>query len=122
MEDTLYFGTARKKYKTLAVALLGIALFVSVIPIAKGFGVWKTFAVPNMSSSSTNPADKIYGWMTIPQVAETINLSTEETLKAAHLPDDTSLSTPIKKLDGVDDEKVRELLTEYLREKKQKKK
>ena len=121
VEKTLFFGTAQKQYKTLAIALIGIALFVSVIPVAKGFGVWKTFAVPNLSSSSTNPADKIYGWMTITQVAETINLSTEETLKAAQLPEDTSLSTPIKKMDGVDDEKVRELLAEYLRGKKKKK-
>ena len=60
--------------------------------------------------------------MTIPQVAETISLPTEETLKAAQLPENTSLSTPLKKLDGVDDEKVRALLTEYMKEKKQKKK
>ena len=122
VENTLFFATAQKKYKTLAIALVGIALFVSVIPIAKGFGFWKTFAAPGLSNSSTNPVDKVYGWMTIPQVAETISLPTEETLKAAQLPENTSLSTPLKKLDGVDDEKVRALLTEYMKEKKQKKK
>lgn len=115
VEKTLFFGTAQKKYKTLAIALVGIALFTSVIPIAKGVGSWKTFAPPASSDRSGNPVDKIYGWMTIPQIAETLKLSTEETLKAAQLPEETSLSIPLKKLNGVDDEKVRDLLNGYLK-------
>lgn len=38
MRDTLFFGTAQKKYKTLTIALIGIALFVSVIHTALKIG------------------------------------------------------------------------------------
>ena len=111
--DTLRFGTARSGHSVVFVGLLGVALFLGVWGGARATGLWATYASPKTTQSA--PADSIFGWMTIPQAAKAVKLPEDVFISAAGLPESVSRDVSIKKLPGVNDEKVRESVGDYLK-------
>ncbi len=113
--DTLCFGTAARSHSVVFVGLLGVALFLGVWGGARATGLWVTYASPKTAQSAS--ADSIFGWMTISQAAKAVKLPEDVFISAAGLPETVSRDVSIKKLPGVNDEKVRESVGDYLKRK-----
>ena len=113
--ETLHFGTAARSVSVVFVGLLGVALFLAVWGGARATGMWTTYAAPKAAQSAS--ADSIFGWMTISQAAKAVKLPEDVFISAAGLPESASRDVSIKKLPGVDDEKVREAIADYLKRK-----
>lgn len=107
-------SAAQRPLSFLAAGLAGVLLFAAVIAGTKGFGVWKTFAEPRGAAAGAYSADNIFGWMNVEQVAQATGLSAKSVLEAAGLPADTPRDVSIKKLPGVNDEKLREKIRKYM--------
>ena len=75
--------------------------------------MWTTYAAPKAAQSAS--ADSIFGWMTISQAAKAVKLPEDVFISAAGLPETVSRDVSIKKLPGVNDEKVRETVADYLK-------
>lgn len=60
-----------------------------------------------------NPADKLFGWMTLQKMADETHLSVEQVLELTGLPPDTPVDVPVKRLPGVEDDAVTGALRAY---------
>ncbi|HOO62672.1 MAG TPA: 4Fe-4S binding protein [Synergistaceae bacterium] len=109
----LFFGTPSRKLSVLAVGLLGVIVFFGIYGGAKISGYWQTSTSSSVRIAATNPADKLYGWMSIQQIAAAVGLSEEKVLEITGLGDTTSRDISIKEIPGVDDEDLREILFHY---------
>ncbi len=112
----LFFGTKSRKVSVFGIGLFGILIFFGVYGSAKLTGYWQTFVSPATQTAATNPADKIYGWMSIRQIADTLGLEPEKVLQISALPDDTSRDVSVKSIPGTNDEEIREALHQYFEE------
>lgn len=114
VDRTLTFGRGKWNLSALSVGLLGLALFFGSYGLARATGTWQTFSIPPAELMATNPVDAIYGWMTLEQVAQAVNLPLKRVLEIAGLPENSPTDVSLKKLEGVDDEDLREKLRVYL--------
>jgi len=115
-EKALFFGTGSRSFKTITVGIAGLFIFFGVYGISKATGIWQTWATPTKLQMETSPVDSVYGWMTIEQVAETLGLSVEEVMEGGNIASDAPLDVPMKEIEGVNDEEVKEALEVYLEE------
>lgn len=113
-EKALFFGTGSWKFKTLSVGLAGLIIFFGSWAVAKTTGFWQTWASPTSYQIESNPADAIYGWMTVTEIAETLDLSVQEVIEGGRLDSHIPVDTPLKEIEGVDDEEVKDHLAQYL--------
>lgn len=93
-----------------AVGLSGILIFGLCYGAAKISGHWQTFS---SSFQVKNPADKLFGWMTLQKMADETHLSVEQVLEITGLPPDTPVDVPVKRLPGVEDDAVTGALRAY---------
>lgn len=114
VDRTLTFARGARHLSALSVGLIGLVLFFSGYGLSRVTGYWQTFAEPPAELLPTSPVDAIYGWMNLEQVAETVGLPLEKVRSVAGLLGDTPTDISLKKLEGVDDEEVREKLRDYL--------
>lgn len=114
--QTLTFASGTRSLSALSVGLIGLTLFVGGYGLARVTGHWKTFVEPPTQLLASSPVDAIYGWMNLEQMADTVNIPVEKIIEVAGLPGDIPTNVPLKKIEGVDDEAVREKLRAYLEE------
>ncbi|WP_448807710.1 4Fe-4S binding protein [Aminobacterium mobile] len=117
VEKTLFFRWRKKSFSSLAIGFMGLALFFGAYAFGRLSGTWLTFAPAPKEVSQANPADKVYGWMSISQISEAVGLSEEEVIAIASLPSDIPRDVSLKKIEGVDDEEVRGALSLYFEQK-----
>lgn len=110
VEKTLFFSFGRKKVlSALAVGVLGVGLFFAAYGTARLTGYWQTFA-PQSAESLKDPVDGVFGWMTIEQTAAQVGLAPSKVLEIAGLPAGSPLDVSLKKMEGVNDEELKEKL------------
>ena len=110
VEKTLFFSFGRKKVlSALAVGVLGVGLFFAAYGTARLTGYWQTFA-PQSAESLKDPVDGVFGWMTVEQTAAQVKLVPSKVLEIAGLPADSPLDVSLKKMEGVNDEELKEKL------------
>ncbi|NLO57763.1 MAG: 4Fe-4S binding protein, partial [Synergistaceae bacterium] len=113
VEKTLFFSFAGKKtLSALLVGMLGVALFFGAYGTAKVTGYWQTFASTSVEALK-DPVEGIFGWMNIDEVAQQVKLSPEKVLEIAKFPADTPRNVSIKKIEGVNDEVLKEDIKAY---------
>ena len=113
VEKTLFFSFSGKKtLSALLVGVLGVALFFGAYGTAKVAGYWQTFASTSVESLK-DPVEGVFGWMNIDEVARQVKLSPEKILEIAKLPADTPRDVSIKKIEGVNDEVLKEDIKAY---------
>ena len=113
VEKTLVFSFGgRKVLSALAVGLMGVLLFFGAYGTAKLTGYWQTYASTSVEALK-DPVDGVFGWMNIDQVAQQVKLSPGKVLEIAKLPPDTPRDVSVKKIDGVNDEVLKEDLKAY---------
>ncbi len=110
VEKTLFFSFGRRKIlSALAVGLLGVGLYFAAYGTARLTGYWQTFA-PESAESLKDPVDGVFGWMTLEQTAAQVKLPPSKVLEIAGLPADSPLNVSLKKMEGVNDEELKEQL------------
>ncbi len=119
IDRTLTFGAGRKRISALTIGLLGLAIFFTGYGVSRATHLWETYAGPPPGLLKTNPADALYGWMSLKQMAETVELPVETVLALCDLPPHTDTDVPVKKLEGIDDEDIREKIRLYLETERQ---
>jgi len=113
VEKTLVFSFGgRKMLSALAVGVMGVLLFFGAYGTAKLTGYWQTFASTSVEALK-DPVEGVFGWMNIDQVAKQVKLSPEKVLEIAKLPAETPRDVSIKKIEGVNDEILKEDLKTY---------
>ena len=113
VEKTLAFSFGgRKMLSALAVGVMGVLLFFGAYGTAKLTGYWQTFASTSVEALK-DPVEGVFGWMNIDQVAKQVKLSPEKVLEIAKLPAETPRDVSIKKIEGVNDEILKEDLKTY---------
>lgn len=119
-ENTLNFATAGRKklLSALLVGVLSVAILGGGYAISRIGGYWRTYVQPS-SMAAANPADKIFGWMNLKQVSETVGLPIEKIIEITGLPSDAPVDVGIKKLAGLDDEVFREKLKAFFEARKE---
>jgi NapH/MauN family ferredoxin-type protein len=115
--DAMKIGTSGRNISFLTAGVIGVAIIFAVIFAARQAGYWQTFAAPSLTAGA-DPVNNIFGWMNVKQAAETAGIDSGIFLKAAGLPEDTPIDVPLKKLPGVDDEKIKDDIRKYLEENK----
>ncbi len=113
MPETLRFGTSRRYLSVLVVGILGAGIFLGVWGMAKVSGYWVTYAPPKATQEVS--AGAIFGWMTVAQAAKTVKLSEEDFIVAAGLASTVSRDVSLKKLPGVNDERMKTSIDVYLK-------
>lgn len=113
--DAIKIGHAGKNISFLTAGVLWLVILSAVIFITFQTGYWQSFAVP-VKTVGADPVDNIFGWMSVKEAAETAGINTDKFLKASGLPENTPLDTPLKKLPGVDDEKIKDDIRKYLQQ------
>lgn len=103
----------RRVLPVLLVGLLGMGIFGSVYLGSKASGFWATSA---SAPKAANPATAVFGWMSLEQIAKTVNLPVPEVIRIMGLPADASLATPLKQLGN--DDSARERLINHFKPKK----
>ncbi len=115
-EKALFFGVGSRKLSVLSVGLVGVLIFFGIYGGAKLSGYWQTSTSSSIRIAAENPADKLYGWMSVQQIAATVGLSEEQVLDITQLPATTSRDISVKEIPGVNDEEMREALFRYFEE------
>ncbi|MCF7935089.1 MAG: 4Fe-4S binding protein [Synergistales bacterium] len=114
VEKTLRFGAGTRRFSALSVGLVGLLLFFGTYGAAKVSGMWQTYSSISFSDTSTiNPAEGVYGWMSVEQIASTVHLPEEKVIAVMQLPAGIPRDTSLKEVEGVDDEAAREHLEAY---------
>lgn len=109
-EKALFFGTPRKKFSVLVIGLMGLTIFFGAYGTAKVTGTWQTWASVSSTVTATDPTEALFGWMSIRQMAETLRIPVEKVIKYGELPEDTALDIPVKEIEGVNDEELKEMI------------
>lgn len=113
VDKTLVFSFAgRKTLSALALGVIGVLLFFGAYGTAKTAGYWQTFASTS-SEALRDPVEGIFGWMTIDEAARQVKLPPEKVLEIGRLPAGTPLDMPLKKIEGVNDEILKEDIKAY---------
>jgi ferredoxin len=115
-EKALFFGVGSRKLSVLSVGLVGVLIFFGIYGGAKLSGYWQTSTSSSIRIAAENPADKLYGWMSVQQIAAAVGLSEEKVLEITELPTTTSRDISVKEIPGVNDEELREMLFHYFEE------
>lgn len=103
-----------RRFSTLTVGFVGLFFFFGAYGTAKVTGHWATFyAPPEGTLTGVRSVEGVFGWMTFEQAAKTVGLPVEQVLALAGLPEDTPRDVSMKKLDGVNDEAVKNALVAY---------
>lgn len=113
-EQALFFGTGSRKLTTLSVGLIGLVIFFGVYGTTKLTGHWKTWASPSSVTLSKDPTEGVFGWMTVEQISETLEIPVEKVILLGKLPADIPVDVPVKEIEGVNDEVMKENLKEGL--------
>lgn len=113
-EKALFFGTSRKKFSTLMVGLMGLIIFFGAYGAAKITGTWQTWASVSTTVTAADPTEALFGWMTIRQMAETLQIPVEKVIEYGELPEDIAVDVPVKEIESVDDEELKEKIREKL--------
>ena len=113
-EKALYFALKGKTIKTLTVGIIGLVIFFGAYGYARVTNLWQTWASPTATIVEKDPTEAIFGWMSIEKIAETLTISVDEVIKLGKLPQDIPLDIPVKNIEGVDDELLKENLKEGL--------
>nr|WP_245522620.1 4Fe-4S binding protein [Thermanaerovibrio velox] len=113
VRGTLGFGLRRFRLTPLVLGLAGLTVFFLAYGVARCTGLWRTHYSISKEAAS-DPVEGIFGWMTVEQAAGQVGLSAEEFIKAAGFDEGVPRDVALKKLPGVDDEKVKVLLRAYL--------
>ncbi len=113
-EKALYFAMGGKAIKTLTVGIIGLVIFFGAYGYARVANLWQTWASPTASIVGKDPTEAIFGWMTVEQIAETLKIPVTEVVEMGKLPQDIPLDVPVKNVEGVDDEVLKENLKEGL--------
>lgn len=116
VNDTLAMGTSRKTMTPLLVGILGLALFIGVYGTAKLTGLWATSATVPQNSEGVNPAEYVYGWMNLEQVAKATGLSIERLIEIGDLEADVPRDIALKSMEGVDDHEFTDRLRKRFEE------
>lgn len=114
MKETLFFGVGKR---TLSVTVVGVAtmmLFFGGYGLARYLGVWQTYAAPPAMLGGAVATEGIYGWMSVEQIADTLHISPGDVIELGGLDPDIPKDVPVKEIEGVDDEALRENLSETL--------
>ena len=114
VQNTLFFGFARWRISVLLLGVATLAIFFGGYGAARITGLWATYAPPSQVTTSFEATESIYGWMTLNQMAETLGIPVETVLQLGELDPALPLDIPVKEIDGVDDEELREKLAESL--------
>ena len=120
VERTLSFGLGKKSLSVAATGLLGLALFFGGYGLARATSLWQTSAPLPPAIATADPAEGLYGWMSLNEMARTTGLSVETILSIGDLPADVDREGPVKKIDGVDDHELTERIGLYLKERGEK--
>ncbi len=113
-EKALYFALKGKTIKTLTVGIIGLFIFFGAYGYARVANLWQTWASPTATIVEKDPTEAIFGWMSIEKIAETLAISVDEVIKLGKLPQDIPLDVPVKNIEGVNDELLKENLKEGL--------
>lgn len=114
VKDTLFFGAGKKFFSVTTVGVAALVLFFGGYGIARYGGFWQTYAAPPATLGGAAATEGVYGWMTVEQIAETLHLSPENVIELGGLDPDIPRDVPVKNIEGVDDEALRERLAEAL--------
>ena len=112
--ETLTFRAGRKNLSALTIGALGLLLFFGGYGLSRATHLWQTYAEPPAELLATSPADALYGWMSLEQMAQTVGIPLEQVFQIAGLPQDTPTDVPVKQIEGVDDEEIREKIRVHL--------
>ena len=108
---TLAFSRGTKAFSVISVGMATLGLFFGAYGLAKVTGHWQTTVSPAANAArGGNPAEGVYGWMTLAQVAGVVKLPPEKVLAIAGLPADTPQDVSMKKIPGLNDDAVQEAL------------
>jgi ferredoxin len=113
VKGALNFSVRGFVLKPLTLGVIGLVLFLGAYGTARYAGLWRTYSGVSKEALS-NPVDGIFGWMTLEQAARQVSLPMDEFVRAAGLSADVPKDVPIKRIEGVDDEKLKEALRGYL--------
>lgn len=117
VEKTLFFGLRSQALSVTATGLLGLALFFGGYGLARATSLWQTSAPLPPTVAASDPTEALYGWMSVNEMARTVDLTAEEIIAVGDLPADIDRDLSLKQVDGVDDEKLKEQIALYLRQK-----
>lgn len=113
-KGALDFRALGRKLSPLAVGIIGLGLFLGAYGVAKVSGGWRTFS-PTSLEAKADPAEGIFGWMTVEEAASKVALPVEEFMNAAGISPDSPRDVPLKRMEGVDDEAVKAKVGAYLK-------
>ncbi len=114
VKDTLFFATGKRALSVTAVGVATLVIFFGGYGFARYGGFWQTYAAPSATVGGAAATEGIYGWMTVEQIAETLHMSPEEVITVGGLDPGTARDVPVKDIEGVDGEALRERLAEAL--------
>lgn len=103
VQDTLIMSAFRRRLSPLVVGFVGLAIFFGVYGTAKYMGLWSTTASMPKTQENVNPADYVYGWMSLEQVSGVTGLSAEKLIEIGQLDEGIPRDKPLKSIEGVDD-------------------
>lgn len=113
VQDTLTMGTSKKRLSPLAVGLLGLIIFFGIYGTARYTGIWTTSASMPQIKEQVNPADYVFGWMSLDKVSEITGLSPEKLIDIGNLEPNIPHDKPLKSIEGVDDHKFTDEVKEW---------
>jgi len=109
-DKALFFGAGRIRVKALTVGIIGLAIFFGGYGYAKWTGYWRTWASPSNITISRDPTEAIFGWMTVNQISETLGITVKDVIHMGKLPENIAVDIPVKEIEGVDDEVLKDNL------------
>lgn len=113
--NALFFGIGKRTLKTLSVGLVGLFIFFGTYGYAKFSKIWQTWASPTATAVSEDPTEAIFGWMSVTQIAETLQIPVPQVIALGKLPEDIPLDVSVKNIEGVNDEELKNNLKEGLK-------
>lgn len=121
VDGALKMGTSRFRLSPVAVGFIGLALFFGVYGTARLGDKWETSTPAPSNMEGGNPADLVYGWMSLEQVSQQTGVPVETLIALGGLPQDTPRDLSMKKIDGFDDHAFTESLARWFEEKRSEK-
>ncbi|MCX7828088.1 MAG: 4Fe-4S binding protein [Thermanaerothrix sp.] len=113
VRGTLGFSLKGLRVAPLVVGIAGLMVFLGAYGVARYAGFWRTYYGASKEAAS-DPVEGIFGWMTVEQASKQVGLPVEEFIRAAGLDEGVPRDVALKKIPGVDDEKVKDSVRAYL--------
>ena len=109
--DTLEAGTSGRKISPMAMGIVGLIIFFGIYGTAKTTGYWQTYASAPKGVTVEDPAEYVYGWMSLEQVSDQVGLPIEKLVEIGNLPEGIPTDVAMKRIEGVDDHEFTEALS-----------